>query len=133
MSTSTATSTDNSKENNQAATVGIHHIDASGKDTHGENRAIVSLNEGKELIDLNENDDEDTPHCNAMFETENQTMKRDTKRVVHLKILVILILLISASIISIAVFKYIRKSETKQFQSKYYNDAKKCSMRSVVA
>jgi hypothetical protein len=51
--------------------------------------------------------------------------KRDTKRVLHLKVLVILFLILSATIISVVVYTYITQSEQKQFQAKCSSDAEK--------
>jgi hypothetical protein len=51
--------------------------------------------------------------------------KRDTKRVLHLKVLVVLFLVLSATIISVVVYTYITHNEQKQFKAKFRNDAEK--------
>jgi hypothetical protein len=55
----------------------------------------------------------------------NETTKKETKDVLHLKVLVILILVISATTIASGAFLYITRGETSQFEAKYYNDAAK--------
>ena len=134
MSTSLTSTDDNSKDDNEPYRMTLQHTDTgsnatqTGHHTILENSAtVISRSEKEKIIDLTANDDDDAvvSQCDPMMETENVTMKLDTKRVIHLKFLVIFILFISASIISIAVYKYIRKSEISQFHSKYYNDANK--------
>ena len=63
-------------------------------------------------------DESDIPIVNAIS-------KEATKNVFHLKILVIAILLVSASTLAGCAFSFIKRSETKQFESKFGNDAHK--------
>ena len=55
----------------------------------------------------------------------NTISKQATKNVIHLKILVIAILIVSASSLAACAFSFITKSETKQFEAKFGNDAHK--------
>jgi hypothetical protein len=67
----------------------------------------------------------DTASDDGCGSASNGLSKRDTKRVMYLKLLVILILIASATIISVVVYLYITRSETKQFEAKFQNDADK--------
>jgi hypothetical protein len=62
--------------------------------------------------------DEDSP-------SGNDVSKKETKDVMVLKLLVLLILVISASTIASCVYAYITRNETAQFESKFKNDADK--------
>jgi hypothetical protein len=55
----------------------------------------------------------------------NVISKKATKNVFHLKILVIAILIVSASVLAACAYSFIKRSETKQFESKYGYDAHK--------
>jgi hypothetical protein len=57
--------------------------------------------------------------------TANDLSKRDTKRLLQLKLIVILIFILSATIISVVVYLYISRNEAKQFEAKFRNDADK--------
>jgi hypothetical protein len=56
---------------------------------------------------------------------DSPVTKKETKDVLHLKLLVLLILVVSAATIASGVFLYITKGETSQFEAKYSNDATK--------
>ena len=55
----------------------------------------------------------------------HEVSKQDTKEVLRLKALVLLILVVSASTIASCVYLYITRNETAQFESKFTNDADK--------
>ena len=55
----------------------------------------------------------------------NEISKKATKNVFHLKMLVIAILIVSASTLAACAFKFVKTSETKQFESKFGYDAHK--------
>ena len=55
----------------------------------------------------------------------NEISKKATKNVLHSKILVITILIVSASTLAGCAFTFIKRSETKQFESKFGYDAYK--------
>ena len=55
----------------------------------------------------------------------NETTKRDTKRVWRMKLLVILILIISAVIIATSAYVHVNHEEVQQFHTQFYNDADK--------
>ena len=55
----------------------------------------------------------------------NEISKKATKNVFHLKMLVIAILIVSASTLAACAFSFIKRSETKQFESKFGYDAHK--------
>jgi hypothetical protein len=55
----------------------------------------------------------------------NVISKNATKNVLHLKILVIIILLVSATTLAVCAYSYTKKSENKQFESKFGYDAHK--------
>ena len=65
--------------------------------------------------------DEDSPLGNAIS-------KKETKDVLHLKLLVLFILVVAASTIASCVYIYITRNETSQFESKFHNDADKISV-----
>jgi hypothetical protein len=55
----------------------------------------------------------------------NEMSKKATKKVFHLKLLLLLILLASASSLASFAYIYIKRSETKQFESKFGYDTNK--------
>jgi hypothetical protein len=57
--------------------------------------------------------------------TDREVSKQETKNVLYLKLLVVFILVASASIIAACVYVYITRSETAQFEKKFQNDADK--------
>jgi hypothetical protein len=59
------------------------------------------------------------------FPKENEFSEKETKDVVHLKMLVFFILVTSASTLAAYAYVYIVRSETSQFESKFSNDASK--------
>jgi hypothetical protein len=59
------------------------------------------------------------------FPKENDISEKETKDVSRLKLLVILILAVSASTIAACVYRYISRSENSQFESKFVYDASK--------
>ena len=76
--------------------------------------------------DEKSNDDmEDTAHDDPNH--ENEKTKLDTQRVILLRMLLILTLVASATIVSLTVHSYISKNETNQFHNKFRNDAEKIS------
>jgi hypothetical protein len=56
---------------------------------------------------------------------DNDFSKNETKDVIRLKLLVMLILVVSASTIAACVYQYISRSETSQFELKFVYDASK--------
>ena len=56
---------------------------------------------------------------------DSKTTKREGQRVTFLKLLVLGILVLSATIIAVIVYLYIKNSEEKQFIAKFQNDANK--------
>jgi hypothetical protein len=65
-----------------------------------------------------EHDEEDSP-------LGNEVSKKETKDVLYLKLLVLFILVVSATTIASCVYVYITRNETAQFESKFKNDADK--------
>jgi hypothetical protein len=63
-------------------------------------------------------DDSDIP-------MDSDLSKKETKNVFHLKLVVMLILVVSASTIAASVYRYISQTETSQFESKFGYDASK--------
>jgi hypothetical protein len=55
----------------------------------------------------------------------NEISTRETREVLRLKLLVLFILVASASIIASCAFVYIKKGESSQFENKFNNDAAK--------
>ena len=55
----------------------------------------------------------------------NEISKKATKNVFHLKLLVITILIVSASTLAACAYRFIKRSETQQFESKFGYDAHK--------
>jgi hypothetical protein len=68
---------------------------------------------------------DDPARASSNHPIENEATKRDTKRVWHMKVLVLLILIISAISIAAFVYTYIAADEIQKFESKFYNDADK--------
>jgi hypothetical protein len=64
--------------------------------------------------------DEDSP-----LGTSNEASIKETKDVLHLKLFVLFILVVSASTIASCVYVYITGNETAQFEAKFNNDADK--------
>ena len=56
---------------------------------------------------------------------DSKTTKREGQRVTFLKLLVLGILVLSATIIAVVVYLYITNNEEKQFITKFHNDANK--------
>ena len=84
--------------------------------SYGSSRSLASREVSIDL-DAPENE-EDTPMAKTIS-------KKATKQVMHLKILVIAILIISASSLATCAYVFINKSETQQFESKFASDAHK--------
>ena len=74
-------------------------------------------------------DDNDDSICNDVDDDPNDYVDKvengDTQRVIGLRILLILSLATSATVMSYFVHKYIATHEEKQFHDKFYNDANK--------
>jgi hypothetical protein len=92
---------------------GIHSLD--NKAYTGSPNSDASSN-SDELV---EKDDEDD--CPVV----NKTSEKETRNVLHLKIIVLLILLVSAIVGAVSVYIYITRSETSQFESQFHFDASK--------
>ena len=72
-----------------------------------------------------EHDDVDTTTSEPDVPMVNAISNKATKNVIHLKILVITILIVSASTLAACAFAFIKRSETAQFESKFGYDAHK--------
>ena len=85
--------------------------------------------DGNSIYDCNNIsvDDHDgvTTIANDDPQFDNELTELDTKRVIRLRMLLILTLVISATVMSLLVHRYIAINEKKQFHTKFNNDAKK--------
>jgi hypothetical protein len=95
--------------------------DPSTPDRRKRNEATVSLERHPSVSTDGGLVTEDEPESLI----DNETTKREGQRVTCLKLLVILILVSSATIIAVIVYLYITNSEEKQFLAKFQNDADK--------
>ena len=87
-------------------------------DESNSSRSIVGSIDGDSCSAHSKTSESDIPMV-------NEISKKATKNVFHMKILVIAILIVSASSLAACAFSFIRKSETKQFESKFGYDAQK--------
>ena len=89
----------------------------------------------EESLDINANIDDDNYNSDDDINTiiaeddppsyENEATKLDTQRVIRLRMLLIVSVVTSATIMSILVYRYISIGEKKNFEEKFNNDANK--------
>jgi hypothetical protein len=100
-----------------------------------ENNVASNVSQDKELQSVNFNNDihnGDDNDLNVSLADDNSTIydndmatKLDTQRVIRLRLLLILTLIASATILSTLVHRYVTTNEKKHFEDKFSNDADK--------
>jgi uncharacterized DUF497 family protein len=112
------------------------HIQRINHRTTNNNHQIITTTTNDNRFDCNNQSEQDNTSNDGRFDIDdsqshnndqidNDDTKRDTKCVANLKVLVILILVISATIISVVVYRYITQSEKNQFEDNFHSNAKK--------
>jgi hypothetical protein len=108
-----------------------------GNDDDDENSDMKQNVVGKEEEVENHHDDEDDEDSDDDFQDDDEhdpskqsattspTNANDTKRVVFFKVMVVTILIISATMIGMGIHRYIENSEQTTFEAKYHADANK--------
>ena len=108
----------------------IATVDSSGGSANYSSRSIRSANYSSRSIRSDQGSVEagnDPSHATEQDTTPmvNVISEKATKKVLHMKLLVIAILIVSAFTLAVCAYSLIKKSETKQFESKFGYDAHK--------
>lgn len=87
---------------------------------------LNSIDNGRQFDKNNsEFEHEDDDDRDETVANDDDITKIDTKRLIRLRVLLMFTLVLSATIVSVAVHHYIATNEKKQFKDRFFNDANK--------